>query len=513
MTSFQIADQWGIYPRNIMVSGIVTTTTVPPDKTGTTQSIAADGQEFQGIVLSQNANLVNEVDGQYTYEMNYTLVDKRYWWTGQNFHFDQEIDSNGVAFDHFISQLKTAANVSDIVLPTGSFSTDYFQISYDGSIAGAFDYIGRSTGLLPFYDEANDQVIYLDASDTDSPAVNTDMLTVNYEYPTFQEKGIIVSGELNHKPAPVNSVEGSKLPTTFNFPVASWEFLSIGGESGLGLIPESFSSTMTVKFQDGHVDKITTTGISFYAESFLTYRWSPRGVVLNDFSLTAESRTCKKVYTGIDNFGHSTYATQCDESNVTDVTVIDESALSTSNITDALNFKDADPNKYPAGYTEWFAVYEHSDDKKNQMINLICHRFWDTGHIVTTSETENGSTENYNISLENDIKPIMWLAVNQAKSFAATIVIKIDYGSSLQTIFPYSVTVGQEPYTYDTNNEVPTVTMATQYGQTYLNTSNPKLMGYTVKGIEPFEHSTVSRTIIWNNNYDDVYTKKVVRVG
>lgn len=512
MTSFTITDQWGIYPKNIQVSGIITTTDVPPDKTGTMQSITADGVTFNAIVLSQNANLISKKDTEYVYEMNYTLVDKRYWWSTTNFQYKQNISSAGVDFSDFITQLKSASGVQDISIPDSAVSYDYLQISYDGSIAGAFDYLGRSTGLLPFYVESSDSVVYLDASEAVTPTVTTDMLTVDYAYPTFQEKGIIVSGELNHKPAPVNSVPGAELPTSFTFPMASWEFLSIGGESGLGLIPYTVGGTLTIK-QGSTVTKITNTGLEFYAEAFLTYRWSPRGVVLNNFTLTAENRTCKKVFMGIDISGQGIYSTQCDDNNEAEVKIIDQSTLSSSNVMDALNFKDPDPSKYQDGFVEWFAVYEPSDDKKNQVISLICHRFWDTEQMITTSVSEGNTTTNYDVSLENDIKPIMWMAVNQAKSFASTITLKIDYGSSLQTIFPYSVTVGQPPYTNDTNNDVATTDMATQYGLTYLNTANARTMGYTVKGIESFDYSTVSRMIVWNNNYDDVYTKKVVRVG
>lgn len=523
MDSLNVNDQWGVYPRVITISGIEhTTSDIPTNKVGTSQTLtiydeSGESTVFNGIVLNQNATLVNTVTGSgsttKTFEMDYTLVDKSYWWNGQTFQYEQEVDSNGVTLTNFVSALATATEAV-ITIPSELYNERYASISYEGTISGALDYLGRLIGLLPFYDKDSNVIVYTNASDSATLTADSNWLAVEYKSPSFDYNGIIVSGNLNHPPAPVNSVEGSELPTEFSFPIEAWEFLGVNGESGPALIPYAIEGKTTLKSGDT-TTTVDTTGLAFYAEAFLTYRWTPRGVILRNFGLSVENRQCEKVWMGIDSFGRSMYQTQCNEENNGTVKIIDDSTLSSGNVVDALNFKEPDPSQYPDGFTEWFAVFKSSNDSSNQVINLICHRFWDLNAIITTSETTNGSTTSYDVSLENSIKPLLWQAITESKTFASQIVLKIDYGSSQQIIFPYNIAVGSEPFTQENNNDVANIQLATQYGQTFLNTSHASIMSYTKAGIVPLvdngKYYTMSRNIYWRSSYDSIITKVEVK--
>jgi len=529
ITNVSINEQWGIYPPNISVTcEFQQSSSTIDDITGTQQTLTltddnGNTETYNCIVLNQDATITNKVDSDYTFKVTYSMSDVRYLWQNKMISYkDPDPDNqsstnqtgleNGVNINDFITFLKTEANVSDIILTVDDPDT-YLAIDFNGSVAEGLNYLGNLVGLLPYYDRNTNTIKYLDGSDATTPSITDEIIQITYNYPSTYDHGAQVTGEFNHIPAPVNSVQGSLLPDNFTFDTNQWEFLSASGGGGLGLIPHEVTSTITIKEGD-NTTIIKTAGLSFYAEAFITVRWTPRGVILKNFSLTVEQTDKKKKSTS-DTFGWSFFTGDENENtDVMDVKIINQQDVLNNNLATALNMKEADPDKYPEGFTEWFAIYQPQDDKSSQIVNIICHKFWDLGVILTTEEeSTNSGTAYTDISFENDILPLMWQAVTDAKTFVSKAMFTIDYGDSIQTIFPYSVTVGNPPYDVISNNDVNDLDKATQYGNTYLNTDSPHTFGYTVNGLATPSAYTLSRDIYWDLQFKEPYTKVVNKIG
>ena len=528
VSSFEINDQFGTYPEHIRISGnVVSTSNTISDKTGTTTSLVVYdannlSNAFAGKVISQSANIVSITSGsagtQYLFDVTYSIGDVRWDWSKTHFTFNQSIDTN--AFDEFVSNLKTVSNVNSIDYSTvdSAALNSYRSIQFDGTIIEAYEYLNRLTGKVAYYNPEANTVNLIDCNGLADTAIPSDACSISYDYNALDYNGVTVSGELNHIPATVNSVSGSQLPTKFVFPVDGWEFLGINGDAGLGLIPFETIGTDTVKNPDGSVTTIKHAGISFYAEAFLTYRWSPRGAILRDFSLSAKQAE-QTTSGGTDHTYFWTYTPgnyTPTSTNKQEIKIVNQSDLTSNNLVDALNFKDADSNKYPEGFTEWFAVFQQSDDKQSQIISLICHKMWDLNYTMILQTDENGSTSGVStIDYNNQIKPLIWKAVTDAKNFASKIEIDIDYGASIQTIFPYSVTIGSEPYVEITNNDVATINEATDFGNNFLSTATSKTLSYTNKTIESLDsaYTILSRTIRWDTSLEYPICEVVKKIG